>query len=252
MDNNILAIFIQEGARIFSQVIKNRRPEPPVVPAEVSIERFFEDSERRMAPLFPSEQQEIETKEELKVIEAKPKKVKQPKPPKQEEEEYEEGPSVPIEEGKAKTIATGCVPCAMGHFGTCSGLINESVRFAHSEDGVASPEVIDRVNMCMDELNAMERVDLRPEMIVQLDGWEKELAEKVLTESRATRHLLEGLTTPDELQEAAAKIQETRQEIGRKWFQNKLKNMSSDDQNEISRRVMAKIQEMATVDEDEE
>lgn len=140
--------------------------------------------------------------------------------------------------------------CAMGHLGACTGILNESVRFAHSPDGLASPEVIDRIGMCMDELNAMERVDLRPEMIVQLQGWEKDLAERVLVESRGLRHKLENIKSVDELELAAAKTQTTRTEIGRSWFQNKMAGLSPEDKQEIRERVMAKIDELAMAEEE--
>jgi hypothetical protein len=158
---------------------------------------------------------------------------------------------VPPVENKAKEIATGCIPCAMGHLGTCSGILNESVRFAKTDAGVGSPEVIDRVNMCLDELNAMERVDLRPEMTTQLTGWEKDLAERALAESRSIRHTLEGMKDVKELEKVAATTQTSRKEIGRTWFQNKLVNMNDTDKEEIKRRVLAKIEELAAAEEGE-
>jgi hypothetical protein len=209
-----------------SEYLRTHSHETKITASVNSMEKFLEDSDSHFKPF-----------------------IEKPAPPeKAEEPETKKEPIMKLEQsadGKATKIATGCVPCAMGHFGTCSGILNESVRFAHGEDGVASPEVIDRVNMCMDELNAMERVDLRPEMTTQLTGWEKELAERALTESRATRHALEGLTDVEGLEKAAAAVQTTRKEIGRQWFQKKLNALSPQDKEEISRRVMAKIDEMA-------
>jgi hypothetical protein len=127
-----------------------------------------------------------------------------------------------MEESKATGIEAGCLPCAIGHYGTCSGLLNEAMRFAKN-DGIASDEVIERVNMCLDELNAMERVDLRPELIVTLPTWQKPLAERALKESRGTRHRLEGLTTVDDLEKTVANLQTVRNDIGREWFQQRLK-----------------------------
>ena len=170
-------------------------------------------------------------------------------PIKKLEKVHYEGPVLNIETESHSYCAGVLVSnCAMGHFGTCTGILNESLRFAHGQEGMASPEVIDRVNMCMDELNAMERVDLRPEMTVQLTGWEKELAERALTESRGIRHALEGIQDVNSLEKVAAQTQTTRKEIGRTWFQNKLQNMSPDDKDEIKRRVMAKIEEMASAE----
>ena len=136
-------------------------------------------------------------------------------------------PIAEITSGKATGIATGCVPCSIGHLGTCSGLLNEAMRFART-DGIQSEEVIDRVNMCMDELNALERVDLRPEMIHDLSDWEKSLAEKALSLSRSLRHDLEGLSDVTALEAISAKTQTTRQEIGKAWFRERLTRMSPD------------------------
>ena len=132
---------------------------------------------------------------------------------------------------KQEDISTACVPCAMGHYGTCSGLLNEAMRFAKKE-GIDSGEVIDRVNICMDELNAMERVDLRPELIVDLSSWEKELANKALTGSRSLRHSLESLGNVDDLERVAATTQTIRNEIGREWFKRRLSKMSKEEKAE--------------------
>lgn len=146
------------------------------------------------------------------------------------------------EEGKASSVEAGCVPCAIGHFGTCSGLLNEAMRFA-KKDGVGSSEVIDRVNMCLDELNAMERVDLRPELITDLPDWEKELANRALTASRATRHGLEGLTTGNDLEKVAASTQTARTEIGRGWFKERLARMPKEEKEKLAEKAIEKLEE---------
>ena len=132
----------------------------------------------------------------------------------------------PINATKARAIATGCVPCAIGHFGTCTGLLNEAMRFA-KKDGIISDEVLDRVSMCLDELNAMERVDLRSELIVDLPVWEKELANKALTGSRDLRHSLEGLSDVDDLERVVATTQTKKNDISRGWFKHRLENPKS-------------------------
>lgn len=153
-------------------------------------------------------------------------------------------PVAKVEPTAAKSIATGCLPCFLGHAGTCSGLLNEAVRF--SDNGLADDQVIQRINMCLDELNAMERVDLRPEMITQLSGWEKELAEKALKFSRDTRHGLEGLANggkKEDLEALAATMQTNRQDIGRTWFKSKLQNMTPDEKVEMQKKIIAKLEE---------
>lgn len=149
----------------------------------------------------------------------------------EQESPTEERVSVPTS-GKASSVATGCVPCSIGHLGTCTGLINEGMRFART-DGIQSEEVLGRVNMCLDELNALERVDLRPEMIHGLPDWEKALAEQSLSLSRTLRHDLEGLSSVSQLEEIAAKLQTTRQEIGQSWMRQRLSLLTPEQRGEV-------------------
>lgn len=144
------------------------------------------------------------------------------------------------EKAKASSVEAGCVPCAMGHFSTCSGLLNEAMRFA-KKDGIESGEVIDRVGMCTDELNALERVDLRPELMTDLPEWEKELANKSLVLSRGMRHNLEGLTTVDSLEKVAANTQIARTEIGRKWFKERLARMPKEEKERLAEKAIEKL-----------
>jgi hypothetical protein len=149
-------------------------------------------------------------------------------------------PGTPLISEKATTAATGCVPCSIGHLGTCSGLLNEAMRFARN-DGVGSDEVIKRVNICLDELNALERVDLRPELIHGLPDWEKTLAEQALELSRAVRHGLESLSTIPELEGIAAKTQGTRQEIGKNWFRERLRRMTPEQRQQVEQKLQEKF-----------
>ncbi len=147
-----------------------------------------------------------------------------------------------IEEGKASSIASGCVPCSLGHLSVCTGIINEGMRFARS-DGMESNEVIDRVTHCLQELNSLEREDLTPEMTINLPSWEKELAIEALNTSRATRHLLEGATTIDDLEKAAANTQTANTQIARKWFKQRLKNMSKGQKEELAGKAIERLEE---------
>lgn len=147
-----------------------------------------------------------------------------------------------IGEGKASSIEAGCIPCSVGHFSTCSGLMAEALRFGRKE-GVNSNEVISRLNLCLDELNSLERVDLRPELIVNLPEWEKELANKALSESRNVRHKLEGLSTTEDLEKVAADIQSTRQSIGREWFKQRLAKMPKAEKAKLAEKAIEKLEE---------
>lgn len=146
------------------------------------------------------------------------------------------------EEEKASSIEAGCVPCAIGHFGTCTGLLNESMRFARSK-GIDTNEVIDRISHCLQELNALEREDLTSENIINLPPWEKEIAIEALDASRATRHLLEGITTADDLEKATAKTQTANTQINRKWFKKRLAKMPKEEKTELVEKAIEKLGE---------
>ncbi len=206
MNTQIVAIVIQECSRLFGELIRNRKHKiPPVA--------IVEESQEEIPELAASALTEY-PKEEVKAPAAETK--------------------------KASDIATGCVPCSMGHLGTCTGLLNEAMRFA-KKDGIESGEVIDRVGMCMDELNALERVDLRPEMITALPDWQRELANQALTQSRSMRHDLEGLTTVNQLEKIAASTQSARKDIYKVWFRERLARMSPEEKAQLSKKVEEQI-----------
>jgi hypothetical protein len=181
MNSNTVAILLQEGGKFISQLLMIAPRKPKTVETESALPE-------------PVISQEIPQEEQVEAIEM---------------------------ESKAAGIEAGCLPCSIGHLGTCSGLLNEAMRFA-KKDGIASGEVINRVNICLDELNALERVDLRPELIITLPEWQKSLAGEALAESRSTRHRLEGIASVDDLEQAAATLQKTRNDVGKAWFENRL------------------------------
>lgn len=156
-------------------------------------------------------------------------------------------PDEPAEPGENETkgsdIKAGCLPCSIGHMGTCSGLLKEAVRFAQS-DGVNSDIPIDRINTCLDELNALERKDLTPELIETLPDWEKELALKALEASRGLRHSLESIQTLDDLIHATANTTRVRMEIGREWFRNKLATMNPQEKQKLAEKVIQRLEEV--------
>jgi len=194
MDRVTLALIIQEGSKIISEVIRNR---------DIFVSRDSPDSES-------------------------------PRP---------STSTVSIEKASQNTkqnIATGCVPCSIGHLGTCTGLLNEAMRFAR-KDGVGSEEVIKRVNICLDELNALERVDLSPEQTNDLSDWEKELAVQALDLSRTVRHGLEGLSSLEDLEGIAAETQGKRQEIGKAWFQARLSRLTPGERQQVKQQLEQKV-----------
>jgi len=134
-----------------------------------------------------------------------------------------------------KTVATACVPCALGHFSTSAGLLNEIARF--KKDGITSDEVLDRVAKVQAEQNALERVDLTPENIQALPPWEKELAEDSLSQSRKLRHSLESFTSMEQLSQAAADTSSFYKELNRKWFKGRFAHLGPEKAQRIADEV---------------
>lgn len=131
---------------------------------------------------------------------------------------------------------TACIPCSQDHLSTCSGLLAEALRFAR-KDGVESPEVISRIGLCRDELNAMERVDLRPELTSQLPDWERTLANDVLNSSRQLRHDMAEILNVDDLEKVAGSAQKVRGEIGQQWLKGRIESMSPEDKAKVKERA---------------
>lgn len=222
MNTQIVAILIAEGGKLLGHYIRNRPLRIKTIQEQIPEPKMQEQAPvQEPAPVL---KQEVEIRVE----------------------------KASTEEGgnghKATDIATGCVPCAIGHIGTCSGLLNEAMRFART-DGMESTEVIDRMGICLNELNTMERVDLRPEMIIELPEWEKALANKALVASRDIRHRLEATTTIDELEELAATTQTTGAGIHRGFYQHKLKLMSPEDKERHVRAAIQRLEELAEGEE---
>ncbi len=224
MDSVVVATFITEGGKLLSELIrsnnsKKRQPvalQFPSVPD--SLPGFSEDTPTDYSTGSP------------KVISSKIQVFEGPRPL----------PAV-TNEPSGEKVATSCVGCAIGHLATCSGLLKEAVRFA--PQGMDEPHIIQNLNICLDELNAMERVDLVPDKIVELPSWEQDLAHQALAVSRETRHFIEsGIVSGDQLEKLSAHLTNVRQVIGTAWLQQKLRALSKEDKEEIQRRVMAKLE----------
>ncbi len=145
-------------------------------------------------------------------------------------------------------IATACVPCAVGHFSTSAGLLNEAVRFKN--DGMTSNELIDRVAKAVEEQNTLERVDLTPEKLRNSSEWERELAEEALLKSRDLRHCLETMETVDELEKAAADTAAYYRKLYRQWWKGRFAHLGSDKAQAISDRVALPDDQRITSSED--
>ena len=160
-----------------------------------------------------------------------------PRPEPQQEGAPEEKSTSTIQEPakSAKSVATACVPCALGHFSTSAGLLNEIARF--KGEGITSDEILDRIAKVQEEQNALERVDLTPENIQALPPWEKELAEDALSQSRKLRHSLESFTSIEQLNQAAADTSSFYKELNRKWFKGRFAHLGPEKAQRIADEV---------------
>lgn len=210
MDSGLLATIIQEGGSILSELIRSSR--------RVSVRTVNEEEvlSSLLKPIPPG-QIELAVRDKPEVGEGG----------------YE---SQSLRE-EATSIKAGCIPCALGHVGTCAGLLEEAVRFARS-DGMDNDTTISRINMCLDELNTMERGDLTTQKVLVLPEWERELAEQVLVASRDTRHALEESYTIDKLKEATAKISAIRENLGKKYYRTMIHNVGPDQQKQLVKNVI--------------
>jgi hypothetical protein len=206
---------INEGFDLLSYLVKKREPEvsgdlPTVQDLEAKFHEIYSENPIESAP---------ETENAGK-----------------ETEKHKQGLSDGAQ-GVSEGVA--CIPCSQDHLSTCSGLLAEALRFARN-DGVESPEVISRIGLCGDELNALERVDLRPELTSQLPDWERKIANGVLTGSRDLRHDMAEVLTVDALENVAGRAQALRRDIGAQWLKGRIANMSPSEKV----KVREKAQEM--------
>jgi len=146
------------------------------------------------------------------------------------------------ERTEEEQIQTGvaCLPCTNSHLLTCRGLLDEAHRMSH--DGL-TPDGMERVDQCLGEIAAAERIDLAPANIVELPKGEQDIAHYAARELRNIRHDLEGLTSPIVLEQAAAKVTEVQKRISREFFNYRLAKMSPEEKGELRQKIQDKLKE---------
>jgi len=135
-------------------------------------------------------------------------------------QEIQSGVIEPPKETKPapKAEGTACLACSRDHFSTTSAALSEALRFAHPE-GMKHPEVVRRLGIALDELNILERIDLDPGQLGMLNEDERKLAIWALQKSRELRHSIGGVKTTEDLEKAAAKAGEVREEFMRRLWE---------------------------------
>jgi len=136
---------------------------------------------------------------------------------------------------KQEDIATGCLPCALGHFSMSSGALSEAVRF--KSKGIASNEILDRIAIALEQQNILEREDLSPEKIQHLPEWQRSVADEALSQSQQLRHKLEGIQGIDELEQLAADTKKYYIKLNRQWYKGRFRHLGAKKAEAIAQRV---------------
>lgn len=147
-------------------------------------------------------------------------------------QEYD--PSEKIKKGVA------CLPCTNSHLLTCRGLLDEAHRMSHA--GI-NMDGLERVDQCLGEIAAAERVDLAPANIAQLPTEEQVIARHAAEELRNIRHDLEGVTDPAVLERAAAKTTELQKHVATEYMRIRLAQMSPEDKEKFNKKLKQAIRE---------
>ncbi len=162
-------------------------------------------------------------------------------PPSQNPASVSSNPTVHTSDATSSEVSEGvaCVSCCSDHFSTCAGLLSDEAMRMVRRKGLNDSEVIGRILHCSDQLNAMERDDLSAEKIAGLPGWEKEIAIYAQNKGAEIRHMLNGVTSVDELERAAIEVKKARDEIGTKWHKGRLAHMGPEEKQSIRERAEA-------------
>lgn len=149
----------------------------------------------------------------------------------------------PVEDGEEKIKSgTACLPCTNSHLHACTGLLDEASRM--SPDGL-TPDSMQRVDKCLGEIAAAERIDLAPENVVGLPEDEKKIATYAAKELREIRHTLEGLNNKEELEQVAARTTELQKYVGGKMFRLRLSKMPKEQKAKLVEDTLANIEKEA-------
>ena len=102
-----------------------------------------------------------------------------------------------------KAVATSCMSCSRSHLTTIAGALDEALRFARS-DGMASPEVLRRIDDAEREVVIMERIDLSPEAIQNSPQEEQDFIRPFMNKIRELRQNIGQIRSVDQLEKTAA------------------------------------------------
>jgi len=140
------------------------------------------------------------------------------------------GTSQISQEGKA------CIPCGSDHFSTVAGGLSEAMRFARN-NGIDNDEVLNRIAIAQDELNAFERWDGSPDKLERLPEDEKSFMNDMLDKSRQLRHQISDIKSASDLEKTAAEAQEANKDFRSKLFRMQLGKGDQEDKKKIREKA---------------
>lgn len=144
-----------------------------------------------------------------------------------------------IDEDKVEK-GTACLPCTNSHLHACVGELKEAFRM--SPDGL-TVESMKRVDTCLGEIAAAERIDLAPENVSDLPQDERKIADYAAKELREIRHGLEGLNSKAELEQLTIRTTTLQKYVGREWFKIRLAKMPEEKKAKLAEMAMKKLEE---------
>ncbi len=150
---------------------------------------------------------------------------------------------------KQEDAGTACDICSLDHISTCAGILEEANRFARRE-GIDSPEVIRKISICRQQLNALERDDANPQKLVELPPIERKIMERILPKEGKLRHRLNEIVSLETLEQVTAEAQSLSDEFQTSTFRLQLvrrlaKNKIRNEKPEISDRELNELVEVS-------
>lgn len=146
--------------------------------------------------------------------------------------ETEEMPKVSVRD----TETTACVACSKNHVAAAAGLLAEGKRFL--DQGLNSPEVVDRINLATQEITTMERGDLHPDTIERLPEDEKKIAIHIAQEARKIRHTLDKIKTKEDYVHAIQELSDLSRDVTKQYY-SMMENISPEKEYEAMKKLCA-------------
>lgn len=107
---------------------------------------------------------------------------------------------------------TGCIGCSISHLATVSGSLNEAIRFARS-GGINHPEVVRRLNIALEEITVMERIDLSPDAVSNSPKREQALIHEFQPKIRQLRQHISEVKDFNDLEQVSIEARTLSEEM---------------------------------------